>query len=92
MQYTEVVNFGRSRDRSRVVGFLAMVRRSIKVKTIGQKSNFPTDWERGRYVAQTAREYLACMTPEVVAADSRVPGSGVTRVEGLDEERPPRHP
>ena len=23
---------------------------------------------------------------------SRVPGSGVTRVEGLDEERPPRHP
>ena len=25
-------------------------------------------------------------------AASRVPGSGVTRVEGLDEERPPRHP
>ena len=27
-----------------------------------------------------------------LATSSRVPGSGVTRVEGLDEERPPRHP
>ena len=26
------------------------------------------------------------------ALRSRVPGSGVTRGEGLDEERPPRHP
>ncbi len=69
MQYTEVVNFGRSRDRSRLVGFLAMVRRSLKVMTTGQKSNFPTDWERGRCVAQTPSEYLVGMTPEVVAAD-----------------------
>ena len=29
---------------------------------------------------------------EQMAGRSRVPGSGVTRVEGLDEERPPRHP
>ena len=30
--------------------------------------------------------------PQDGVGTSRVPGSGVTRVEGLDEERPPRHP
>ena len=35
---------------------------------------------------------LAMGAKRIIVAMSRVPGSGVTRGEGLDEERPPRHP
>ena len=48
------------------------------------------------YSSNEAYEYgditdMACLDAWGSQGESRVPGSGVT-VEGLDEERPPRHP
>ncbi len=44
------------------------------------------------FPAIVSRDQFTRIAAMMRSRASRVPGSGVTRVEGLDEERPPRHP
>ena len=55
--------------RNVLMALLSRVKRSQGIFATKQTPKLRTDWQRGGYVAQTQSEYLARMTPDVVAAD-----------------------